>query len=553
MRPRPRIQPGAGDQKRKAHDEATDSAAPIKALAAWADSRAKELKVVAQRRDADGVMADRALEIVRKFIVERGLILFGGLAIDYALRLRGSSLYAEDERPDFDVLSPRSVDDAYDLADILQAAGFDKVGVVRGIHVQTMRVRTDFIWVADIGYAPPEVFDRIPTLELRGMRLVHPTFQRMDMHLAFCFPFNGPPHEDVFHRWRKDLDRFNRFEKFYPLETVPAAAASAATSATASAATSAATSVVTVQSAVALTCEPGKVCTVALHGFAAYALLREALEELAMCPAFEGLVSDRDAIPRLALVFPDDHSFEVEVPAGSPVAHLASSDPISVVGDRPSQWFEPYMDLCPESVQVGPLVIRSTKGRLLAASLVRARRRPRRADADAGADANADAGADADAGAELHISVNVVTPQYLLLHLLYEAHRADGTTREILLAYYQHTLAILRIAERAYAARMNERDPEICAAIASEFAASPFAPVVRTIGDVNTNAAYIIKMAGAAAKLRDTPPATLHLDPGIAGYLEGLPANYYPATSKARPTFDYSQSPLFRRSGERRP
>ena len=91
---------------------------------AWVADHAKDFEVPAQRRDADNPMVDRALELVRAFIVERGLILFGGLAIDYALRLRGAQLYPDDERPDFDVLSPRSVDDAYDLVDRLAAAGF---------------------------------------------------------------------------------------------------------------------------------------------------------------------------------------------------------------------------------------------------------------------------------------------------------------------------------------------------------------------------------------------------------------------------------------------
>ena len=60
-------------------------------LAEWAAAIADESRVLAERRDADGAMQDRALALVRAFIVERGLILYGGLAIDYALRLRGEN------------------------------------------------------------------------------------------------------------------------------------------------------------------------------------------------------------------------------------------------------------------------------------------------------------------------------------------------------------------------------------------------------------------------------------------------------------------------------
>ena len=37
--------------------------------------------------------------------------------------------------------SSRSVEDSYELADRLQAAGFENVGAIRALHVQTMRVK----------------------------------------------------------------------------------------------------------------------------------------------------------------------------------------------------------------------------------------------------------------------------------------------------------------------------------------------------------------------------------------------------------------------------
>ena len=329
-------------------------AAGAAALGAWAAARAKDYEVVAQRRDADGPMVDRALEIVRKFIVERGLILFGGLAVDYALRLKGDRIYPDDQRPDFDFLSTRSVDDAYDLADLLQKAGFEAVGAVRGIHVQTMKVRTDFIWVADIGYAPPDVFAKIPTFDFQGMRVVHPDYQRMDMHLAFCFPFNGPPREDVFHRWRKDLKRFNLFEKHYPIAADSQASVHFAQGTAAQVKGRLAVPVV----------GPGAELRVALHGFAAYAAIRASLDELA---ASLGRPRPEVAAPHLALAFPDNHTIVVESPVvGDDTVTVASPWPAeAVAGLAGAERFSPYMDVCPESYRVlaeaGGVVVLSTK------------------------------------------------------------------------------------------------------------------------------------------------------------------------------------------------
>ena len=233
----------------------------LSGLAAWVDGRAKDFEVIAQERNADAALADRALEIVRQFIVKRGLILYGGQAIDFALRLRGSQIYPDHQTPDYDCFSSQSVDDAYDLADALVAAGFPNVGAIPAIHAQTMRVAVDFVYVADISYAPPAVFASFPTVSYAGMRVLHPDIQRLDMHLAFSFPFNNPPREDVFHRHHKDLKRFRLFQELYP---------------------------VTAEEGRVLggLAEPQPVTLeldlsrVALHGFAGYALVRSAFAEL---------------------------------------------------------------------------------------------------------------------------------------------------------------------------------------------------------------------------------------------------------------------------------
>jgi len=480
-------------------------------VAKWVNESAPATEVVAQRRDIDGPMIDRAIDIVKKFIIERNLILFGGQAIDYALRLKGTQIYPDDQRPDLDFLSTNSVDDAYDLADILQNAGFESVGAIRGIHVQTMRVRTDYHFVADIGYAPEEVFKTLPTFEYQGMRVVHPDYQRMDMHLAFCYPFNNPPREDVFHRWKKDLKRFNIYEEFYPIRGAESEIITGGRSTR-----------VTAKLAVPIIGSAQKL-TVALHGFAAYSILRSSLDEFASALNAEIEI----AAPTLELTFPDSRSFSIETPEGK-VAHIASPDPDSVFEGK-VQWYDPYMDIYPETAKSGSLVVMSTRGRLLAASVMAA---PTNTSAQ----------------------IRVVSPQYLLLWLLFEAHRAGpGKVRGIYRTYYNHTLEILRAAETVYADVLDaETNPEVRAKLMDVFAHSPFAPTLDTLGTVNNNAAYVIKMATNAMKLRDTPPPVLNLEPDIAKLLDNLPGSYYPATAKKRPVVDYEANPLFHRAGQLR-
>lgn len=173
---------------------------------------------VGLRRQANACHIDRSLTIVKQFISDRKLVLYGGQAIDFALRLLGKALYSDADRPDFDFYSPENVKDAYELSQTLHLAGLPNVSVVTALHVQTMRVRVDFETVADISFMPPSVFHKLQTLTYQGMKIIHPHWIRMDQHLAFCFPFNNFPREDVFHRYKKDLSRFNMLADSYPFE-----------------------------------------------------------------------------------------------------------------------------------------------------------------------------------------------------------------------------------------------------------------------------------------------------------------------------------------------
>jgi hypothetical protein len=163
-----------------------------------------------------------SIDIVKGFIIEHGLIVYGGTAIDYALRLKGDCIYPDDRLaiPDLDVYSPDSVNHAYMLADILYRKGYEKTRAVRAFYVRTMRVDIgDKRWVADISYVPREIFSRLPTVEYEGMKTIHPDFQRIDLHSSLSLPFDNPPTEVIFARWKKDISRFNKLDKAFPVDT----------------------------------------------------------------------------------------------------------------------------------------------------------------------------------------------------------------------------------------------------------------------------------------------------------------------------------------------
>lgn len=178
----------------------------------------KQFEDYAAKHTSGYIDTEKALEVVRKFIIDHDLIIYGGMAIDLALKAKGhKGIYKDDAVPDFDFMSPKHYEHACELADLLNKKGFGDVQAVNAVHVSTYKVRTNFVWVADITYIPMEVYKTIPTLKVEGLRIVHPDFQRLDMHRAMSTPYEKPPMEVFLHRARKDQKRFRMLDELYPL------------------------------------------------------------------------------------------------------------------------------------------------------------------------------------------------------------------------------------------------------------------------------------------------------------------------------------------------
>lgn len=169
---------------------------------------------------------ERALPIVEDFIIKNKLILYGGMALDMAFKLKGQFIYdpADNVIPDYDFYSYDPIAHAYELADILHKAGFQKVNAINALHVTTMRVRLGSDAIADISYIPLNIFKNLPTLQYldpktkKTFTFINPIFQRIDLHEALTEPFRDPPHEPIFHRLKKDAKRFRMMDDLYPIE-----------------------------------------------------------------------------------------------------------------------------------------------------------------------------------------------------------------------------------------------------------------------------------------------------------------------------------------------
>lgn len=161
-----------------------------------------------------------ASELVRQYMKKHKLILYGGQAIDYALRVFGDKLYEDYNIPDYDFYSPNNVADAYAIFKLLIAAGYKDVSVLPAMHPTTMKVRVGLEFVADVSYCTKKQFDfyKKTALIYDGCYVRHPYLQYADTHRAYAFPYENAPTETILARWVKDYERFCMLYKYYPIK-----------------------------------------------------------------------------------------------------------------------------------------------------------------------------------------------------------------------------------------------------------------------------------------------------------------------------------------------
>ncbi len=188
----------------------------------------KVFEYIVFKNDPNKDLMLKALDIVRDFIIEKKLIITGGMAIDFALKLKGEKLYDDNTLPDYDFFSTEHANHAYELAQLLCIQlsklfpGSDnRIDAIPATHATTMRVRVNYTSVADITYLPPDIFDNIPTLEFKVegkiLKFRHPAIQMIDQHRALSLPYENSPNEVILHRWRKDMIRFDLLASHYPI------------------------------------------------------------------------------------------------------------------------------------------------------------------------------------------------------------------------------------------------------------------------------------------------------------------------------------------------
>jgi hypothetical protein len=171
------------------------------------DSIKRLRKKSVTEREKVSVDDPKKYPIVKNFISEKGLKVYGGIAINSYLP-KEAKFYNPKDIPDYDFFSPDPWNDATDLADRFHQKGYKFVEARAGIHKGTYKVIVDLWPVADITYMPQKEFDKIETSTINGIKVVSPFKLLESMYKEFSEPYSNPS------RWPKVANREKLIQKW---------------------------------------------------------------------------------------------------------------------------------------------------------------------------------------------------------------------------------------------------------------------------------------------------------------------------------------------------
>jgi hypothetical protein len=155
----------------------------------------------------------KVIRIVEDFIKRKGLICYGGTAINNILPEDDQFYDKEVEIADYDFFTTDGVKDSTELSDLYFKNGYKDVEAKSAQHAGTYKVFVNFIPVADITTLHKDIFFSLKreAIQVAGIYYAPPNFLRMSMFLELSRPAGDTS------RWEKVAKRLALLNKNYPV------------------------------------------------------------------------------------------------------------------------------------------------------------------------------------------------------------------------------------------------------------------------------------------------------------------------------------------------
>ena len=131
------------------------------------------------------------INIIKKYIIEKKLILYGGTALDMLLKDKGEQGIYTDAEINLDIMedyrdiefySYEPIKDLKNICDIVFKKGIEGISGHQATHPGTYTIRFWMIQVCDITYVPKYICDNFPFKYVKKIKLVHPSVMLIDKY-----------------------------------------------------------------------------------------------------------------------------------------------------------------------------------------------------------------------------------------------------------------------------------------------------------------------------------------------------------------------------------
>jgi hypothetical protein len=177
-------------------------------MAAEVDALAERLTEAKDRAQVGDPKVTELLDVVRQFVQDHCLVLYGGTALNETLCNELQFYDASKDFADYDFFSNRAAEHAQELAMLFyEQCGFREVNARPGMHAGTYKVFVDQLPIADITQMDARLFERLKRnaqpVRIGIFQLLLPSTEwlRVDLYLEFMKSKDTPD------RWKKVFSR----------------------------------------------------------------------------------------------------------------------------------------------------------------------------------------------------------------------------------------------------------------------------------------------------------------------------------------------------------
>ncbi len=184
---------------------------PSDKIEATADSATPVLFPVPSDEDINAIVS-----ITLDFVKRKKRKIYGGYAQNNVIKALNANdaFYDNPVIPDIDVYSPTPIEDLIELCNILHDQGYTDVIGKEAQHKETYKIFTRKYNAIDLSYAPTQIYNSIPYVEIDDIRYVHPGFSMIDLYKMMTEPLFSS------WRWKKTFPRLYLLQKHYPLKEI---------------------------------------------------------------------------------------------------------------------------------------------------------------------------------------------------------------------------------------------------------------------------------------------------------------------------------------------